>query len=100
MSILGSISTKHHYGLRLAAQLAKAYNTKRPIALGEIASEECVSLKYLEQLIVPFRKSGWVKSIRGRSGGYLMTKDPSKLSVKDVIWRSRSNPLPPQASGA
>lgn len=86
MSIIGSISTKQHYGLRLAIQLAKAYQANTPLSLGEIAMQERVSLKYLEQIIVPFKQAGWVKSVRGRSGGYLLVKNPVQLTVKDVVW--------------
>lgn len=86
MSFFGSISTKHHYGLRLALRLAQAYYQGTPISLGEIASHERISLKYLEQLIVPLKRVGLVKSLRGRSGGYVMVKSPDRVTLKDVVW--------------
>lgn len=85
MSFFGKISTKEHYGVRLALRLAKTYYDKKTISLAEIAKVEKISMKYLEQLVVPLRKAKWVESQRGRSGGYLMKKDPDKLTFKDLI---------------
>ncbi|MDD3861645.1 MAG: Rrf2 family transcriptional regulator [Candidatus Gracilibacteria bacterium] len=85
MSFFGKISTKEHYGLRLALQVAGTYYSQIPISLQKISDEEKISMKYLEQLIVPLRESGWVKSIRGRDGGYLMIVDPKRITLKDLI---------------
>lgn len=86
MSLFGPISAKHHYGLRLALRLAQSYYQGRPISLREISSYEQISLKYLEQLVVPLKKDGFVKSLRGRSGGYVMVKNPNRVTLKDIIW--------------
>ncbi|MDP3964446.1 MAG: Rrf2 family transcriptional regulator [bacterium] len=87
MSYLGSISAREHSGLRLASWLAKTYKTKQPVALSEISHSEAISLKYLEQLILPFRQAGWVKSTRGRNGGYVMAVPPRSVTVKAVLDR-------------
>lgn len=86
MSFFGKISTREHYGLRLALKVASTYKSKQPISLQQISDDEGISMKYLEQLIVPLRKSGWVQSVRGRDGGYLMQFDPKKITLKDLIW--------------
>lgn len=85
MSFFGKISTKEHYGVRLALRLAKTYYDQKSISLADIAKVEKISMKYLEQLVVPLRKAKWVESRRGRSGGYIMKKDPNKLTFKDLI---------------
>jgi len=85
MSFFGRISTKEHYGVRLALRIAGTYYDQKPISLAEIAKIEKISMKYLEQLVVPLRKAKWVESQRGRSGGYVMKKDPNKLTFKDLI---------------
>ena len=56
-----------------------------PIELKEIAKRESISLKYLEQLIVPLRTGGLVKSVRGSKGGYSLAKPPSEICLNDLI---------------
>ena len=93
MSFFGRISTKEHYGLRLALKIAKTYETSQPVSLQQISDEEKISMKYLEQLIIPLREAGWVKSVRGRNGGYLMLRDPESLTLKDLIWLVDNKPF-------
>ncbi len=85
MSFL-TASTKEQYGLRLAISLAKSFNNKKPISLGQVAAAEQISNKYLEELVIFLKKNNYVKSVSGRSGGYIFLKDPTKVSVKDIIW--------------
>lgn len=56
-----------------------------PIELKEIAKREDISLKYLEQVIVPLRTAGLVKSARGSKGGYFLAKPPSEVYLKDLV---------------
>lgn len=65
-------------------ELASHYG-RGPIDLKEIAKREEISLKYLEQVIIPLRTAGLVKSIRGSKGGYSLAKSPSEISLNDMI---------------
>lgn len=56
-----------------------------PIELKEIAKRENISLKYLEQVIVPLRTAGLVKSARGSKGGYFLAKPPSEVYLRDLV---------------
>jgi Rrf2 family protein len=56
-----------------------------PIELREIARREEISLKYLEQVIVPLRTAGLVRSARGSKGGYSLAKHPSEIYLKDLV---------------
>jgi len=78
------ISTKVRYGTRAMLELASNYG-KGPIDLKEIAKREDISLKYLEQVIIPLRTSGLVKAIRGSKGGYSLTKPPSEIWLNDLV---------------
>jgi Rrf2 family protein len=78
------ISTKIRYGTRAMLELASRYG-EGPIELKEIARRENVSLKYLEQVIVPLRTAGLVKSVRGSKGGYSLAKPPSEVCLKDLV---------------
>lgn len=78
------ISTKGRYGLTIMIALGKQYG-EGPIPLRKIAEEYDLSEAYLEQLVGPLRNSGLVKSVRGAYGGYMLTRDPKKISAGDVI---------------
>jgi len=65
-------------------ELASHYG-EGPIELKEIARRENVSVKYLEQVIVPLRTAGLVKSVRGPKGGYSLAKPPSEVCLKDLV---------------
>ena len=78
------ISTRIRYGTRALLQLASRYG-EGPIELKDIAKNESISLKYLEQLIVPLRTSGLVKSVRGSKGGYALAKSPSQIRLRDLV---------------
>ena len=78
------ISTKIRYGTRAMLELACHFG-EGPIDLREVAGKQNISLKYLEQVIIPLRASGLVKSVRGSKGGYALAKHPSEITVNDVI---------------
>jgi Rrf2 family protein len=80
------ISTKGRYGTRLMLNLALHYNAeKKPVILKNIAKEEEISIRYLEQIIIPLKLSKLVKSIRGAGGGYILSLPPSKVKLIEVI---------------
>lgn len=85
MAFFGEISAKEHNGLRLLVQLAKTAVSNQPLSLQEVARQEGLSMKYLEQLVRPFRAAGWVASTRGRHGGYILTTDPATITMYDII---------------
>jgi Rrf2 family iron-sulfur cluster assembly transcriptional regulator len=92
MSFFGTISSKEHNGLRLIIFLAQNYQTKKQVSLSEISQQEGISVKYLEQLILPFKKAGIITARRGRSGGYEMVKNPNEISMRDIIYLLNDNP--------
>ncbi|QHS22861.1 Rrf2 family transcriptional regulator [Virgibacillus sp. MSP4-1] len=79
------ISTKGRYGLTIMIDLAKNYGDKKPLSLKAIARDHDLSEHYLEQLIPPLRNAGFVRSIRGAYGGYLLTKAPEDITAGDII---------------
>jgi Rrf2 family transcriptional regulator, cysteine metabolism repressor len=78
------ISTKIRYGTRAMLELATHYG-EGTIELREIAEKEDISPKYLEQVIVPLRTAGLVKSVRGSKGGYTLAKPPSNISLREIF---------------
>lgn len=89
------ISTKGRYALRLMLELAN--NTSgMPIRLRDAAHRQNISEKYLEQIISVLNKAGYVRSIRGPQGGYVLTKRPEEYTV-GMILRQTEGSLAPVA---
>lgn len=78
------ISTKGRYGLMLLVDLAMN-EAGSPISLKSIADRQSLSEHYLEQLIAPLRNAGFVRSIRGAYGGYVLAKPKAEITVADII---------------
>ncbi|MDR3564392.1 MAG: Rrf2 family transcriptional regulator [Negativicutes bacterium] len=78
------LSTKGRYGVSAMYDLALHYG-QGPISLKSVAERQGISEHYLEQLMGVLRKSGYVKSVRGAQGGYTLTKDPTQITVGDII---------------
>lgn len=78
------LSTRGRYGTRLMVDLAEHY-ADGPIPLAEIARRQNLSVKYLEQLIILLKGAGFIRSTRGRRGGYMLAQKPEKISVGQVI---------------
>jgi len=85
-------STKEEYSLRLAVSLAESFYGKQPVTLAQVSREQDISQKYLEELILPFKKQKLVKAISGRGGGYVWLKDPRKVTARDIIWMVDKTP--------
>jgi Rrf2 family protein len=66
------------------AVLALSYG-QSPVFLKDIAKEENISEKYLSLIIIPLRRLGLVNSIRGAHGGYSLAKDPSQITLKEIV---------------
>lgn len=78
------ISTRGRYGSRAMLDLARRYQ-QGPISLKDLAQGQEISPKYLEQLLIPLRTSGIIKSIRGAKGGYVLAKDPNSVTLDEII---------------
>ena len=78
------LSTKTRYGVRLMVELGLNYG-KKPIFLKDIAKAEEISEKYLSLIIIPLRGVGLVSSTRGVHGGYNLAKEPSQITLKEIV---------------
>ncbi len=79
------LSTKSRYGLRILLQIAIDESNK-PAVKGKIISEKQeISEAYLEQIMIPLKNSGIVRTIRGCNGGYALNRDPEEITVLDII---------------
>ena len=87
------ISTKGRYALRLMIDLAEN-SSGNPVSLKDVAKRQGISDKYLEQIISVLNKAGYVRSVRGAQGGYLLKSDPETYTV-GMILRQNEGSLAP-----
>lgn len=87
------ISTKGRYALMLMLDLA-TYNTGEPVRLKDVAKRQQISEKYLEQIISTLNKAGFVKSVRGPQGGYMLRNPPEKYTVGMILRQTEGNLSP------
>lgn len=78
------LSTRSRYGTRLLVDMAQHYQDG-PIHLSDIARRQGISVKYLEQIIIPLKKAQYVKSIRGPKGGHVLAKAPENITVGEIV---------------
>ena len=78
------LSTRSRYGTRLLLDMAQHYD-QGPIQLGEIAKRQDISLKYLEQIIIPLKKANYVLSVRGPKGGHFLARPPEEINLGEIV---------------
>jgi len=80
------ITTKSRYAIRSIFALVLMGGDERPIALTQVAEHEDISRKYLEQIFIKLKKSGIVEGSRGAQGGYMLSKAPQQITLKEIIY--------------
>jgi Rrf2 family transcriptional regulator, cysteine metabolism repressor len=81
---LMKLSTKGQYGVKAMFDLALHFGSG-PIALNGIAERQGISEYYLEQLMAVLRREKLVISVRGAQGGYSLSRDPSLITVGEIL---------------
>ena len=77
------LSKKAEYGLR--ALVAIARQPGRPWSIQELAAQERIPIKFLEQILLGLRHAGVLSSKRGVGGGYTMVRPADQIRLGDVI---------------
>lgn len=92
------VTTKGRYALRMMLNIA-GYETTDKIALRQVAEEENISLKYLEQLAHSMVEAGLLSSARGHGGGYALARPASEISIGDVLRTAEDGITPVACAG-
>ncbi len=87
------VSTRGRYALRLMTYLAQ-HGNRGYISLKEIAECQGLTVRYLEQIISVLLKAGYVQSLRGKTGGYKLTKSPAEYTTADILKLTEGNSAP------
>jgi Rrf2 family transcriptional regulator, iron-sulfur cluster assembly transcription factor len=78
------LATQVRYGIRILLDLSM-HQSKEMVQMKDIASRQNISLKYLEQLIIPIKNAGLVTSRRGPKGGHSLNKNPKQITLAQII---------------
>src|SRR5438045_790061 len=78
-----TISTKGPYALRALVELGR--HGPGPVPIGELARRRDIPVQFLEQLFAVLRRAGILRSQRGVKGGYAFAREPSEVTVLEVV---------------
>ncbi len=87
------LSTKGRYSTRSMLDLALHFG-EGPILIKDISKRQQISERYLEQLFIPLRAAGLVRSIRGVHGGFSLTKTPAEIRLSEIIQAAEGSITP------
>ena len=78
------VSSRLGYALSCLLRVAEGY-PKRVVSIKEISLKEKIAPDYIEQLLLIMKRAGILKSVRGRSGGYVLNALPKDITPKSVV---------------
>lgn len=79
------VGSRGDYGLRAVIYLASLQDRSTPKQISTIASRQQIPEDYLRQLLTQLRSAGLVRSVRGSHGGYMLAREPSEITMGQVI---------------
>ena len=79
-----SITTKSPYALKALTELGRQGGDS-PVPIGELARRREIPVQFLEQLFAVLRRAGVLRSQRGVKGGYSFARDPSQITVLEIV---------------
>ncbi|MFN3547123.1 MAG: RrF2 family transcriptional regulator [Mesorhizobium sp.] len=88
------ISQKAKYALRALIALARSHGNDGTQVISEIADQQRIPKKFLEQILLDLKHHGIVASRRGKAGGYMLLKSPSAITFGEVL-RIVDGPIAP-----
>lgn len=87
------ISRKCQYAVRAVFELAKRYG-EGPVKIQQVATAQAIPLQFLEGILSELKQAGFLASLRGRNGGYSLSRPPSEITFGEVV-RFVEGPLSP-----
>ena len=87
------ITMKTKYALKALALLASG-PTGEPMLIADIAEREDIPKKFLEAILAELKQHGFVRSRKGRGGGYLLARSPDTITLASIV-RVLDGPIAP-----
>ena len=87
------VSTKGRYALKVMIDLAQ-HRENGFISLKEIAERQQVSMKYLEMIVGILNRADYVQSLRGKSGGYKLSRNPDEYTIGAILKLTEGSMAP------
>jgi len=78
------ISMKTDYALRVLFTLVEHYG-RGPIPIRELARRNEVPKRFLEHIMLEMKAQGWVESLMGKDGGYVLARPPAEITAGQVV---------------
>jgi len=86
------LTTRGRYAVMAIIDLLEdSFCNQKPTSLMSISKRQNISLSYLEQIFSNLRKADIVKSIKGPGGGYILKKNPSEITISQIINATGEN---------
>ena len=87
------VSTKGRYALRVMIDLAE-HQAERYVPLKEVAARQDISEKYLENILKVLVQNGFLEGLRGKGGGYRLTRSPDQNTGAELLLRTEGSLAP------
>lgn len=85
------VSTKGRYALRVMIDLAE-HRSEKYVPLKEVAARQEISEKYLENILKVLVQNGFLEGLRGKGGGYRLTREPDQYTVGEILTLTEGSP--------
>ncbi|OGX35029.1 MAG: hypothetical protein A3C36_04215 [Omnitrophica WOR_2 bacterium RIFCSPHIGHO2_02_FULL_52_10] len=79
------ISAKIDYACRALLELSLHWPNHAPLQINTIAQNRQIPHKFLTQILIHLKQLGYVRSMRGKSGGYLLVRAPRNINLREVV---------------
>ena len=87
------VSTKGRYALRVMIDLAE-HQSEKYVPLKEVAARQEISEKYLENILKVLVQNGFLEGLRGKGGGYRLTRSPDQYTVGEILMLTEGSLAP------
>lgn len=78
------LSKKTRYAMMALSCLAQEYGNG-PVLISRISEQEHIPKRFLENILQELRRSGYVDSKLGKTGGYFLVKDPQQINLLEIV---------------
>ena len=88
------ISTKGRYSIRILLDLAEHGSSGGYTPMKEVAARQDISEKYLENILKVLVQNGFLEGLRGKGGGYRLTRSPDQYTVAEILLLTEGSLAP------